>query len=114
MRISDWSSDVCSSELRSPGAAQRNREDDQKAKGCKRRTPDRLKLDLEETPHRLQIEIGRASCRERGCQYVYISVVAVLLKKKDTKTTHQGEGWSDNRIGTRTRKARVRRGVLGV
>src|SRR3546814_13649811 len=30
-------------------------------------------------------EIGRASCRERGCQYVYISVVAVYLKKKTQK-----------------------------
>src|SRR3546814_18689228 len=27
-------------------------------------------------------EIGRASCRERVCQYVKISVVAVTLKKK--------------------------------
>src|SRR3546814_18070017 len=27
-------------------------------------------------------EIGRASCRARVCQYVYISVVAVSLKKK--------------------------------
>src|SRR3546814_13399261 len=26
-------------------------------------------------------EIGRASCRERVCQYVWISVVAVTLKK---------------------------------
>src|SRR3546814_15220303 len=26
-------------------------------------------------------EIGRASCRERECQYVYISVVAASLKK---------------------------------
>src|SRR3546814_19487478 len=30
-------------------------------------------------------QIGRASCRERVCQYVYISVVAVSLKKKNTK-----------------------------
>src|SRR3546814_12894470 len=30
-------------------------------------------------------EIGRASCRERGCQYVEISVVAVSSKKKKTK-----------------------------
>src|SRR3546814_4104547 len=29
-------------------------------------------------------DIGRASCRERVCQYVYISVVAVSLKKKKT------------------------------
>src|SRR3546814_11000761 len=28
-------------------------------------------------------EIGRASCRERVCQYGYISVVAVSLKKKN-------------------------------
>src|SRR3546814_13651043 len=27
-------------------------------------------------------EIGRASCRERVCKYVYISVFAVSLKKK--------------------------------
>src|SRR3546814_15958049 len=29
-----------------------------------------------------RVEIGRASCRERVCQYVYISVVAVSLKNK--------------------------------
>src|SRR3546814_20803342 len=29
-------------------------------------------------------EIGRAACRERVCQYVEISVVAVSLKKKNT------------------------------
>src|SRR3546814_13816231 len=29
---------------------------------------------------------GRASCRERVCQYVYISVVAVSLKKKKKQT----------------------------
>src|SRR3546814_13017991 len=28
------------------------------------------------------LEIGRASCRERVCQYVSISVVAVSVKKK--------------------------------
>src|SRR3546814_16748044 len=30
-------------------------------------------------------EIGRASCRESVCKYVSISVVAVSLKKKKTK-----------------------------
>src|SRR3546814_17248654 len=30
----------------------------------------------------LNLEIGRASCRARVCQYVYISVVGVSLKKK--------------------------------
>src|SRR3546814_12228335 len=32
-------------------------------------------------------QIGRASCRERVCQYVYISLVAVSLKKKKTTNT---------------------------
>src|SRR3546814_17464981 len=31
-------------------------------------------------------EIGRASCRESECQDVWISVVAVSLKKQKTKT----------------------------
>src|SRR3546814_1004816 len=77
MRISDWSSDVCSSDLlstvaaaRSPGtffkvrlrypeyaAAHDLRED------VEERLADRLR--------QLEIaEIGRASCRERVCQYV--------------------------------------------
>src|SRR3546814_19672056 len=36
-------------------------------------------------PSRLPAQIGRASCRESVCQYVYISVVAVSLKKKTKK-----------------------------
>src|SRR3546814_16238066 len=32
----------------------------------------------------LKLEIGRASCRERVCQYVSISVAAVHLKKTNT------------------------------
>src|SRR3546814_12406962 len=32
-------------------------------------------------------QIGRASCRERGCKYVYISGVAGSLKKTKTKHT---------------------------
>src|SRR3546814_11934583 len=31
------------------------------------------------------MQIGRASCRERGCPYVYISVGAGALKKKEKK-----------------------------
>src|SRR3546814_16663800 len=32
----------------------------------------------------IELKIGKASCRERVCQYVSISVVAVSLKKKNT------------------------------
>src|SRR3546814_19524757 len=44
---------------------------------------------IEETRHAVELpnvaiglEIGRASCRERVCKYVYIPVVAEALKKK--------------------------------
>src|SRR3546814_12056897 len=36
-------------------------------------------------PRQPHDEIGRASCRERGCQSVELSVVAAYLKKKNKK-----------------------------
>src|SRR3546814_16408154 len=39
-------------------------------------------------PRRLGTQIGRASCRERVCQYVWISVVAVSLKNNNTTQDH--------------------------
>src|SRR3546814_17868977 len=98
MRISDWSSDVCSSDL-SPKAFERILwvRGMQLAIGC-----DRALVATTETDPRIarfardqkvalisraflsRIEIGRASCRERVCQYVSISVVAVSFKKKTT------------------------------
>src|SRR3546814_18743788 len=110
MRISDWSSDVCSSDL----LAQRIKEADFIV-------PDAVKArpggkagcgDVQNAPAQLQEassarpccaqpqlrhlvaapvmvldrpvldQIGRASCRERVCPYVSVSVVAVSLKKK--------------------------------
>src|SRR3546814_15799483 len=39
-------------------------------------------------PRTLQLaQIGRASCRERVCQYAYLSVVAVSLKNKTNYLT---------------------------
>src|SRR3546814_11072389 len=82
MRISDWSSDVCSSDLRaSPCDAARS------IQRCDRRFPVARVLRPARPPRRSaanpepRSEIGRASCRERGCQYESISVVAVSLKK---------------------------------
>src|SRR3546814_14223110 len=103
MRISDWSSDVCSSDLlAAPG--------DRCVPGGRpgQSVLDRLRLALEQADleilglvdrfavglhdaiggaqHQLAhsdalevevVEIGRASCRERVCQYGSISVVAV-------------------------------------
>src|SRR6184192_1023234 len=68
MSIGDWSSDVCSSDLHA-----RNRGDRQ-AHGCGRgRTDSSAHVDQ---------QIGRASCRERVSIDVWISVVAVSIKKK--------------------------------
>src|SRR3546814_12234630 len=104
MRISDWSSDVCSSDLETPvrldalglearaiGIAQPQR----RAIVDRRQPAPKLDLALEVQFLRGLIcridapagapgleQIGRASCRERVCQSVYISEVAGSLKKK--------------------------------
>src|SRR3546814_8008642 len=72
MRISDWSSDVCSSDLAGHGAGW-NEYHRQMAKA--QRSDHQPRHDLvanaeagDTVVHRM--EIGRASCRERGCQYV--------------------------------------------
>src|SRR3546814_7560776 len=79
MRISDWSSDVCSSDLRvqrrrAVGDADVRKVDRTFADDARRARRDRLvdefvpvgRLAL----HRDEEKIGRASCRERVCQYV--------------------------------------------
>src|SRR3546814_14765601 len=113
MRISDWSSDVCSSDLdphrAAPDGAQR--QEVRRRRGIAldrdgaRAAIGRARLDGEAAPavaphlHAVaghpvegdldiglgnQLEIGRASCRESVCQYVSISVGGVTLKKKQS------------------------------
>src|SRR3546814_13004586 len=104
MRISDWSSDVCSSDLlhmqESPAMAHASVDSASFATGDSvTLTIDqssKAALSVDQPPERslwaslpfcmtvLAAEIGRASCRERVCQYVEISVVAVSLKNKKT------------------------------
>src|SRR3546814_2502402 len=76
MRIRDWSSDVCSSDLRptSMNTEPRNVYRKNFIAAYTRRGPPHPQ---EETPMRYAApgtpgakEIGRASCRERVCQYV--------------------------------------------
>src|SRR3546814_18409821 len=55
---------------------------------CSRRATHRRLGDLRRRP---RAQIGRASCRERVCQYVEISVVAVSLKKKNTTTDSKAQ-----------------------
>src|SRR3546814_20907804 len=113
MRISDWSSDVCSSDLHLQSilatvpdamiiidetgaitsfsaAAQRlfgysEAELVGRNVSCLMPQPDRDRHD----EYLANYQIGRASCRERVCQYVSISVVAVSFKKKqNTQATY--------------------------
>src|SRR3546814_17389167 len=116
MRISDWSSDVCSSDLATFLAAEvigdlrrvvegvehgevaltGHAEDAVDAFGDELIDQDaaavgqvarahvvfiREGLPLPAPDYRMGREIGRASCGERVCQSVYISVVAVALQK---------------------------------
>src|SRR3546814_13404540 len=101
MRISDWSSDVCSSDLekhypgrvsatalQNPdfaayaqafgGHGERVESTEQFAPAFERALASGKPAIL----HCLLDQIGRASCRERVCQYVSISVVAVSLNNK--------------------------------
>src|SRR3546814_8770701 len=73
MRISDWSSDVCSSDLARGAAERRLRvigDSFQVGAAADEHdlTPDRAdEMQILERP---ADQIGRASCRERVCQYV--------------------------------------------
>src|SRR3546814_12460422 len=95
MRISDWSSDVCSSDLAAAGqlAPQDGREGeaDEVVEGAARHVGvDQLLVEaarvLESLDHRLLgdlVEIGRASCRERvGPVRVDLGGGRIMKKKK--------------------------------
>src|SRR3546814_3336801 len=70
MRISDWSSDVCSSDLTDGLAASDIDQQAVIAGGAKAQVADRLlEFDADHQPLAAN-QIGRASCRERVCQYV--------------------------------------------
>src|SRR3546814_15692690 len=113
MRISDWSSDVCSSDLiegprsqlpprggvlhRRIGTA---RGPDTGAGGAESLAaaaqphprgglPARRRPRPEQGQRGAAGEIGRASCRERVCQYVKISVVAETLRKQKHKNIRE-------------------------
>src|SRR3546814_17662003 len=98
MRISDWSSDVCSSDLptsffiqwpaRGIGSPRRLA----RLASAEALAPSSMELVVIGVDHMrptssrrlravIDYEIGRASCRELVWPYVYITVVAVSLKK---------------------------------
>src|SRR3546814_9873022 len=77
LRISDWSSDVCSSDLPQPiglrlgarGGALAERAHGEPAEHDHRQHDQRAERD-ENLHHPVRAEIGRAWCRERECEYV--------------------------------------------
>src|SRR3546814_14209680 len=90
MRISDWSSDVCSSDLLQPDGSYRPFGTKMWISGGDHELSETIvHLVLARTgpaEHGVRglslFQIGRASCRERGGQYVSTSVVDVSLKKR--------------------------------
>src|SRR3546814_15569149 len=98
MRISDWSSDVCSSDLIPLIRCSEfplivvylaDRYSSPTAHPYRRlfilihsQSPFSLSRRIRLTSRCGTRKIGRASCRERGCQYVWVSVVGVSVKKQ--------------------------------
>src|SRR3546814_11887317 len=111
MRISVWSSDVCSSDLwlDAPGLPRHvMRYEDMVADiersmrgllaflrvpvkdGQMRRAIRAASFEsLQKQEREKGFQIGRASCRKRVCQYVSVSVVAVALKKQNKQMNEQ-------------------------
>src|SRR3546814_14704936 len=103
MRISDWSSDVCSSDLAEVERQRGIFEIVALVRERLGRTHQAEQIDALGLAHarcggalaaehddrvepvlRRRLEIGRASCRESVCQYVLISLVDVCLKNNKT------------------------------
>src|SRR3546814_18105791 len=110
MRISDWSSDVCSSDLLHHVDDARQKPADQLvpkrgSPGCSVQRPfkrcvARVRQVSDCHDARFQSHeqpIGRAAWRERVCQYVSISVVAVTFKTKNKER-------NNNTVNTHKRK----------
>src|SRR3546814_2360323 len=71
MRISDWSSDVCSSDLlRLPPRPRGGVAEIAGAEECVERLGDARQIGVHSLGDAPGHQIGRASCRERVCQYV--------------------------------------------
>src|SRR3546814_13838642 len=94
MRISDWSSDVCSSDLLRgrcrgiAGGAGRAEIAGHPGDSGRAFDPQHGMRGGDVLGGGAEVEIGRESGRERVCKYVSISVVAVSFKKKTTTHTY--------------------------
>src|SRR3546814_12459880 len=98
MRISDWSSDVCSSDLFVAGKLDEARQRGRQHQTLADQFAAPLRLQVEHKAEalvrherkgmrRIDRQIGSASRRARVCQYVSIPVVALSLKQKQKSST---------------------------
>src|SRR3546814_15200403 len=100
MRMSDWSSDVCSSDLGIDAAGEDTAEEVVGLQRGDQHLERRVEFDgrgrdvANAQVEQRGEEIGRASCRESVCQYVWSAVVAVALKNKTIRYKQ------NNRVGT--------------
>src|SRR3546814_20520276 len=94
MRISDWRSDVCSADLAWSRRAGSILAAETLLRSLARAANDEIPSTDGSRAARFAAiqtgppQIGRASCRERMCQYVWISVGAATLKKQNSSRTH--------------------------
>src|SRR3546814_9012081 len=86
MRISDWSSDVCSSDLLVRALEVERGRPGEVGAGFEHEAVRgaRIEPDVDHVAH-LLIEIGRASCRERVSVRVDLGGRRIIKKKKDNK-----------------------------
>src|SRR3546814_20477036 len=113
LRISDWSSDVCSSDLDAlemvgyvPSAA-RSAQCVVALRPSNSPASARISAPAQTEPRR-RTQNGRASCRERVCQYVSISVVAGILKKKEKIEGHTSTTSTENsKTSTTTQRMKI-------
>src|SRR3546814_17118800 len=94
MRISDWSSDVCSSDLLDLTIDEFQHDLDERlalarhaSGGLARLQPEPQAEQHAQRQRHGDREIGRASCRERVCQCVDLGGSGIIKKKKTKKIT---------------------------
>src|SRR3546814_15569776 len=109
MRISDWSSDVCSSDLEESensdlAAAEERCRALQLRFGeqvglvhGRMKGPAKAAVMARFAAGAIAVQIGRASCRDRVCQYVSVSVVGGSLKTKSPQYAHAFHAKSSSR-----------------
>src|SRR3546814_18234385 len=101
MRISDWSSDVCSSDLKKHGKPEAPRSDKYEVTSFGHRYLEEHKDELEQKPepkstgaaptgvmhHVPKMQIGRASCRESVSVRVDLGGRGIINKKRTNRGT---------------------------